>query len=79
MKNHERVAFESHEALKTALRLKGTSLAQISRELGVSRTTLSLVGMRKLHVPRVEQALANALGKSVEDLFEPIEIERNSK
>lgn len=79
MKNHERVAIASHEALKMALRLKGTSLAQISRELGVSRTTLSLVGMRKLSVPRVEQALADALGKSLEELFEPIKEERNSK
>lgn len=77
MKKHERAAFEAHEALKMSLRLKGTTLAEISREIGVSRTTMSLVGLRKLHIPRVEQALADALGKPVDELFPPIKEERN--
>jgi lambda repressor-like predicted transcriptional regulator len=72
---HERTAFAAHEALKMALRLKGTSLAAIARELGVSRTTMSLVGLRKMSVPRVEQALAEAVGRSVGELFKPIEKE----
>ena len=75
MIEHERAAFAAHEALKMALRLNGTSLAAIARELGVSRTTMSLVGLRKMSAPRVEQALAEAVGKSVGELFKPIEKE----
>ena len=79
MTEDERAAFEAHEALKMALRLKGTSLAAIARDVGVSRTTMSLVGLRKMRVPRVEQALADAVGKSVEDLFKPIEVAEEIK
>lgn len=79
MTEYERAAFAAHEALKMALRLKGTSLAEIARELGVSRTTMSLVGLRKMSVPRVEQALADAVGKSVGELFKPIEQEEKNK
>ncbi|MGH1466565.1 MAG: helix-turn-helix domain-containing protein [Cognatishimia sp.] len=79
MTERERAAFAAHEALKMALRLNGTSLAAISRELGVSRTTMSLVGLRKMSVPRVEQALAEAVGKPVGQLFEPIEQEERKK
>ena len=58
-----------------ALRLKGSSLAAVARTVGVSRTTMSLVGLRKLSVPRAEEAIADALGVPVTDLFEPIEKE----
>lgn len=79
MTEDERTAFEAHEALKMALRLKGTSLAAIARDVGVSRTTMSLVGLRKMRVPRVEKALADAVGKSVDDLFKPIEVAEETK
>lgn len=75
----DRDAFAAHESLKMALRLKGTSLAEIARELGVSRTTVSLVGLRKLSVPRVERALAAAVGKPVEELFGAMEAEEDKK
>lgn len=64
--------FVAHERLKMALRIEGTSLARIGRNIGVSKTTMSKVGLRKLHVPRVEQAIASALNVPVETLFEPI-------
>lgn len=70
-----RKRFEAHEALKMELRLRGSSLAAIGRQVGVSRTTMSLVGLRKLSVPKVEGAIADALGVPVTDLFEPIEKE----
>lgn len=71
--------FASHERLKMELRLKGSSLAAIARQVGVSRTTVSLVGLRKIRVPRVERALAAAVGKSVEELFgDPNTTEDNS-
>lgn len=79
MNEHERKLFAAHEARKTALRLQGTSLAEISRDLGVSRTTMSLVGLRKMSVPRVEEAISAALGKPVSELFEPIEQEEKNK
>ena len=75
MKPQQRKRFEAHEQLKMKLRLKGLSLALIGRKIGVSRTTMSMVGLRKLRVPRAEQAIAEALGVPVESLFEPIEKE----
>nr|WP_247743569.1 helix-turn-helix domain-containing protein [Shimia sp. R10_1] len=56
-----------------SLRLNGTSLAAEARKLKVSRTTLSLVGLRKLKNERIEQALAEAIGVPVSELFEPTE------
>lgn len=72
MTENEREIFETHERLKMNLRLKGTSLAELARELGVSRTTMSLVGLRKLNNPRIEHAIAHALGQSADGLFQPI-------
>ncbi|MEP2921332.1 MAG: helix-turn-helix domain-containing protein [Sulfitobacter sp.] len=72
MYQHDQEAFAAHERLKMALRLKGTSLAQIAREVGVSRTTMSLVGLRKISVPRVERAIAEVLEQPVDELFSPI-------
>ncbi len=64
----------SHEARKMHLRLRGTSLAEISREIGVSKTTMSWVSLRKLSVPRAEAAIANALGKPVSEVFPPLKL-----
>ena len=79
MTEEERKRFEAHERLKMSLRLKGTSLAEIGREVGVSRTTMSLVGLRKLCVPRAERAIADALSVPVNELFEPIDKKEKSK
>lgn len=79
MTDEERKRLESHEHLKMSLRLKGTSLAAEARKLGVSRTTMSLVGMRKLQNARIEQTLADAIGVPVSELFEPIQCEENDK
>lgn len=72
MDEQQKIQFEAHEMIKMHLRLKGTNLAAVGRTIGVSRTTMSMVGLRKLRVPRAEQAIADALGVSVESLFEPI-------
>lgn len=72
MHQQDQEAFAAHERLKMALRLNGTSLAQIAREVGVSRTTMSLVGLRKMSVPRVERAIAKVLDQPVDELFSPI-------
>ena len=79
MTDQERTRLEAHERLKMSLRLKGTSLAAEARKLNVSRTTLSLVGLRKLKNARVEQALADAIGVPASELFAPIETEEVKK
>ena len=40
-----KTAFQKHERLKAELRIRGTSLAKISRDLGISGTSMSLVGL----------------------------------
>nr|WP_247742431.1 MULTISPECIES: helix-turn-helix domain-containing protein [unclassified Ruegeria] len=62
-----------------SLRLNGTSLAAEARKLNVSRTTLSLVGLRKLKNARIEQALANAIGVPVSELFDQLQSEEDEK
>lgn len=79
MTEDEREAFVTHEGLKMALRIKGTSLAEIARKVGVSRTTMSLVGLRKMSVPRVEQAIADVVGRPVAEVFRPIKRKETSK
>lgn len=79
MTDQERRRLEAHERLKMYLRLNGTSLAAEARKLNVSRTTLSLVGLRKLKNTRIEQALADAVGVPVSELFAPIQKEEENK
>lgn len=67
--NRDRELLAAHERRKMELRLNGTSLAALSRDLGVSKTTLSWVSLRKLSVPRVEQAIAEAIGRPVDEVF----------
>lgn len=75
----ERMRFVAHERLKMALRIEGSSLAKIGRSIGVSKTTMSKVGLRKLRVPRAEQAIAEVLGVPVETLFEPDEKQKGEQ
>lgn len=66
---------DAHERLKAELRIRGTSLAQISRELGVSDSALTLVGKRMCRSKRIEKALARAMGMPPEELFPACEEE----
>jgi Ner family transcriptional regulator len=58
-----------HERIKFRLRANGTSLADIARNLGVSRSVVSRVCKGTGKSPRISQAIADALGESVESLF----------
>ena len=49
-----------HERRKAELKIRGTSLAKLSRELGVSGTSMTLVSLRKRRSHKIEQALAEA-------------------
>ena len=48
------------EWIKFQLRTKGTSLAQLARQLGVERNALNNV--KRVAYPRMERAIAQALG-----------------
>lgn len=55
------------EAIKAGLRLRGLSLSQIARSLGLSRAAVHHAKHR--HYPRVEQAIATALGTNPNRLW----------
>lgn len=51
------------------LRVRGSSLAKIARELGVTDFAVTLVGKRMCRSAKIEQALAEALQTTPEQLF----------
>lgn len=58
-----------HERRKYRLRVKGTSFAQIAKELGVAKTNVSAVSRGVKQSARIRQAIADALGEPVESIF----------
>ncbi|MFA3920457.1 helix-turn-helix domain-containing protein [Ruegeria hyattellae] len=58
-----------HERIKFELRLAGTSLAEISRELGISQASVSTVSMGKRRSRKIQRAIANRLGRDPEQLW----------
>lgn len=54
---------------KAALVLRGVSQADIARRAGVTATHVSDVLHGRRRSPRVERAIAEALGRAIEDLF----------
>ncbi len=71
MRKPTKAQIATHERMKAELRIRGTSLAKLARELGVSDSALTLVGKRMTKSNRIEKALANALGVEQADLFPP--------
>lgn len=59
---------------KAALVLYGVSQAEIARCSGVTATHVSDVLHGRRRSPRVERAIAEALGRPVEDLF-PVQVQ----
>lgn len=55
------------EWIKYQLRAKGTSLAQLARELGVSDTAVK--NAKRVPYPRMERAIAQALGLKPIDIW----------
>ena len=62
-------ALDAHERLKAELRIRGTSLAEIARDLNVSDSALTLVGKGFHRSQKIEKALADAVGMQPEALF----------
>lgn len=57
-------ADRQHERVKGALHLRGVSLADIARQLGVTPTTVTVVSKGHRRSRRIENAIAQALGLS---------------
>lgn len=58
-----------HENIKMRLRIVGSSLAAIARELGVTGTTVTSVSQGYRRSRRIESAIAEKLGSSSEALW----------
>ncbi|MFS4438019.1 helix-turn-helix domain-containing protein [Paracoccaceae bacterium GXU_MW_L88] len=58
-----------HHHIKEAMRVNGTSFAQLSRQLGVSGASMSLVSQGLHRSKRIEEAIATAIGRRPEDLW----------
>lgn len=59
---------QRREFIKYQLRLRGTSLAEVGRDLGVTTATMSQVCLGVRSSDRIITALAERLGLSVEEL-----------
>lgn len=69
MRTPSKQNLDAHERLRAELHIRGTSLARIARELGVSDAALTLVGKGGNLSRRIEKALARAVGITPEALF----------
>ncbi|MGB4487107.1 MAG: helix-turn-helix domain-containing protein [Pseudomonas veronii] len=58
-----------HERIKMRLRLVGSSLAQVARELGVQPSTVAAVSRGKTRSRRIEAAIGAKLGIPPERLW----------
>jgi len=63
------MSIPKHDIIKGALRLKGTSLSIVARELNVRPTTVTVVSKGYRRSMRIEMALAEALGMTHEELW----------
>lgn len=57
-------AQDRHELIKMQLRMRGSSLACIARELGVTKTTVTSVCKGRHQSRRVKVSIANKLGST---------------
>ena len=64
-----RSARRQHERIKFWLKLKGSSLAQIARELQVAPTTVTTVSQGMRRSRRIEAAIADRLGMAPSRLW----------
>lgn len=64
-----RPELELHERIKMRLRLAGSSLADVARELGVAGTTVTSVSQGYRRSRRIEAAIAAKLGVRPADLW----------
>lgn len=65
-----------HEYLKYRLRVSGTTMAALARELGINHASLICITKRRRRSKRIEQALADKLNVHVDQLFNMQEDDR---
>ena len=58
-----------HAEIRSKLAQKGSSLSVIVHKLKVSKAALTLVSMGKSRSSRIEQAIAEGIGMTPQDLF----------
>jgi len=58
-----------HERIKFELRLAGSSLADVSRSLGLAQSTVSVVSMGHGRSHRIQEAIASKLGTTPQKLW----------
>lgn len=64
-----RPELELHERIKMRLRLAGSSLADVARELSVAGTTVTSVSQGYRRSRRIEAVIATKLGMQPDDLW----------
>lgn len=64
---HEEI--KKHERIKMELRLAGSSLSQIARELGVQTSTVASVSRGTCRSRRIQAAISHKLGLEPEHLW----------
>jgi lambda repressor-like predicted transcriptional regulator len=60
---------QQHERIKMQLRLHGSSLADVARDLSVARTSVTAVSQGLHRSRRIEAAIAGKLGVTPEQLW----------
>lgn len=60
---------EQHEWIKSRLRLVGSSLAEIARELDLKPATITIVSQGQRRSQRIESAISTKLGVPVATLW----------
>jgi len=69
MRQPTKQQLDRHERLKADLRVRGSSLAKIARELGVTDGAVTQVGKRISRSTKIEKAMADLLQTTPEQLF----------
>lgn len=57
-------SLKRHEMIKMELRLRGSSMAAVARQLGVSQSAVALVSKGTMKSQRIADALASAIGQN---------------
>lgn len=60
---------ETHEIVKARLRIAGTSLSAIARELSVSHSTVTIVSQGHRKSARIQEMIASKIGVEPQDIW----------
>lgn len=63
------IDLKRHEMTKAKLKICGSSMSEIAREIGVSHSSITVVSQGYRRSSKIEAAIAEKLGIAVEDLY----------